>query len=59
MEMDATDEQEALDQLKKDKEELKKNQQKKDSNDSKLKDIPQAILPTEKKKPELKDTLNK
>ena len=58
MEMDESDEQEALDQLKKDKEELKKNKQKKDSNDNKLKDIPQAILPNEKKKPELKDSIN-
>jgi len=58
MEMDATDEQDALDQIKIDKEELKKNQQKKDSNDNQLKDKPQAILPEEKKKPESKDTLN-
>jgi len=58
MEMDATDEQDALEQIKTDKEELKKNQLPKDSNDNKLKDKPQAILPEEKKKPELKDSLN-
>jgi penicillin-binding protein 2 len=59
MEMDATDEQDALDQLKKDKEDVKKNNMpKKDSNDNKLKDKPQAILPDEKKKTELKDSLN-
>ena len=59
MEVDDTDEQDALDQIKKDKDELKKNLPKKDSNDNKLIDKPQAILPNEKKKPELKDTLNK
>ncbi len=57
MDVDATDEQEILDQLKKDKEDLKKNQQKKDSNDSKIKDKPQAILPDEKKRTELKDSV--
>ncbi len=59
MEMDESDEQEALDQLKEDKERLKKDPTKKDSGDSKLNDKPQAILHNEKKKPELKDTLNK
>jgi hypothetical protein len=58
MEMDATDEQDALEQIKTDKEELMKNQLPKDSNENKLKDKPQAILPEEKKKPELKDSLN-
>lgn len=57
MEIDATAEQEILDQLKKDKEEIKKNQQKKDSNDNKLNYKPDAILPSEKKKPELKDSI--
>ena len=57
MEVDASDEQEVLDQIKKDKEELKKNQQKKDSADKKLKINTEAILPNEKKKPELKDTM--
>ena len=58
MEVDAGDEQDALDQIKKDKENIKKSAPAKDSNDNKLKDKPQAILPGEKKKPELKDTLN-
>ena len=58
MDVDATDEQEILDQLKKEKDELKKNQQKKDSNNNNLKLKPEAILPSEKKKPELKDTVN-
>ena len=58
MEMDATDEQEIIDQIKKEKDELKKGQQKKEESDSKLNLKPEAILPTEKKKPELKDSLN-
>ena len=58
MEVDAGDEQEALDQIKNDKENVKKSSPAKDSNDSKIKDKPQAILPSEKKKPELKDSLN-
>lgn len=57
MEMDVTDEQAILDQLKKEKEELKKNQQKKEESDNKLNLKPEAILPTEKKKPELKDSV--
>ena len=59
MEVDAGDEQEALDQIKNDKENVKKSSPAKDSNDSKIKDKPQAILPGEKKKPELKDSINK
>ena len=58
MEMDATDEQEIIDQIKKEKDELKKGQQKKEESDSKLNLKPEAILPTEKKKPELKDSVN-
>lgn len=58
MEMDATDEQDALNQIKMDKEELKKNKPAKDSGDKKMNSKPEAILPNEKKKPELKDTLN-
>ena len=58
MDVDATDEEEILDQLKKDKEDLKKNQSKKDSNNNKQIIKPEGILPNEKKKPELKDTLN-
>ncbi len=57
MEMDATDEQEILDMLKKEKDELKKNQQKKQENDEKIKINSEAILPSEKKKPELKDSI--
>jgi penicillin-binding protein 2 len=57
MEVDATDEQTILDQLKKDKEDLKKDQQKKEDSDNKLKFKTEAILPTEKKKPELKDSM--
>jgi len=57
MELDATDEQEILDQLKKEKDELKKDPKKKESNDDKLKFNTEAILPNEKKKPELRDSL--
>ena len=57
--MDESDEDDALDKLKKDKEELKKDQQKNDSNDNKIKIKAEAILPDEKKKPEIKDSVNK
>lgn len=57
MQMDATDEQDALEQIKKDKEDTRKNQPAKDSSDNKLKYKPEAILPGEKKKPELKDSV--
>jgi len=57
MEVDASDEQEILDQIKKEKEDQKKNQQKKDSGDNKIKIKTEAILPNEKKKPEIKDTI--
>jgi penicillin-binding protein 2 len=57
MDVDASDEQEVLDQIKKDKEETRKNQQKKEESDNKLQIKPEAILPYEKKKPELKDTI--
>jgi penicillin-binding protein 2 len=57
LEMDETDEDEALDKLKKDKEELTKKQPKKDSNDNKIKINTEAILPDEKKKPETKDSI--
>lgn len=56
MQVDAADEQEALDAIKKDKDETKKDQQKKEE-DNKLKFKPEAILPNEKKKPELKDSV--
>ena len=57
--MDEIDEDDALDKLKKDKEEVSKGLPKKDSNDNKMKIKAEAILPDEKKKPEIKDTLNK
>lgn len=59
MEIDASDEEDALDQLKKDKEEIKKAQKKKDSTDI-IKNIPQGILPDEKKRiqKEPADSLN-
>jgi penicillin-binding protein 2 len=55
--MDESDEEEAMDKLKKDKEEQKKEQPKKDSNDNKIKINTDAILPNEKKKPEIKDSV--
>ena len=58
MEMDATDEQDALEQIKQDKEDLKKGRPVKDSGDKRITIKTEAILPKEKKKPELKDSLN-
>jgi penicillin-binding protein 2 len=55
--MDESDEEDAMDKLKKDKEEQKKEQPKKDSNDNKIKINTDAILPNEKKKPEIKDSV--
>ena len=55
--MDDSDEDEAMDKLKKDKEDQKKEQPKKDSNDNKIKINTDAILPNEKKKPEIKDSV--
>jgi hypothetical protein len=52
MDVDITDEEEILDQIKKEK-----DKQKKDSGDKKLRINTEAILPTEKKKPEPKDTV--
>jgi penicillin-binding protein 2 len=57
MNMDVSDEEEALDQIRKDNEELKKNQPKKDSGDKKPPFKPEGILPAEKRKPELKDSI--
>jgi penicillin-binding protein 2 len=57
LEMDQSDEDDALDKLKKDKEELKKEKPKKDSNDNKPRIKTEAILPEEKKKPEIKDSI--
>ncbi len=59
LDLDESAEDEVLDKLKKDKAEFKKELPKKDSNDNKIKTKAEAILPDEKKKPELKDTLNK
>jgi len=59
LEMDESDEDEALDKLKKDKEEIKGGQPKKDSNDKKIIVKPEALLPDEKKKQEAKDTANR
>ena len=58
MEVDETDEDALLDEIKKNKEDEKKRQSKKDSGDNKLRINTEAILPSEKKKPEPKDTLN-
>jgi hypothetical protein len=58
MEMDASDEQEIMDQLKKEKEEQKKDP-KKENSDNKIKINTEAILPNEKKRPEVIDTLDK
>lgn len=59
MDMDATDEQDALEQIKKDKEDLKKaNQPRRDSGDKKITIKTEGILPDQKKKPEPKDSLN-
>ena len=56
MDMDASDEEDALDQIKKDKEELKKDQQKKGSSSDTLRNNPAAILPDEKKKSQKEPT---
>ena len=56
MGLDEEDEQEALDKIKKDKDSVKKEQSKKDSNSAPLKSKIEAILPDEKKK-EVKDTV--
>lgn len=58
MEMDATDEQDALEQIKQSKEDTKKNKPIKDSGDKKIMIRTEAILPDQKKKQEAKDTLN-
>ncbi|HAO47525.1 MAG TPA: penicillin-binding protein 2 [Chitinophagaceae bacterium] len=59
MEVDAGDEEEALDQIKTEKDTPKKSSQPvKDSGDKRVIIKTEAILPNEKKKPELKDTVN-
>jgi penicillin-binding protein 2 len=56
IEVDETTEQEILDQLNKEKDDQKKKQQQKEESDNKMIIKPEAILPAEKKKPEIKDT---
>ena len=57
MDLDETDEEDALDKIKKDKDSIKKEQPQKDSGNNKMKINPQAILPDEKKKPAAKDSV--
>lgn len=59
LELDESSEEELLEKVKKDKEEIKKEQPKKDTNDNKITIKSEAVLPEEKKKPELKDSINK
>lgn len=58
MEVDAGDEEEALDQIRQDKDSPKKGNPPKDNSDKKTIINTEAILPNEKKRPELKDSLN-
>jgi penicillin-binding protein 2 len=58
LEMDQSDEEDALDKIKNDKEEFKQGQPKKDSNNKKIIIKTEAVLPDEKKKPEVKDSAN-
>jgi penicillin-binding protein 2 len=55
--MDEEDEKDALDRMKSDKETSKKDQPVKDSSNKKEPAKPEGILPSEKKKPEPKDTV--
>jgi penicillin-binding protein 2 len=57
MDMDDSDEEDALDQIKRNKEENRKDKPKKDSGDRKVEIRTEAILPDAKKKPELKDSV--
>ncbi len=57
LDMDDSEEDDALDKIKKDKEDLRKEKPKKDSNDNKTRIKTEAILPNEKKKPEIKDSV--
>jgi penicillin-binding protein 2 len=59
MELDDDDETDVLDKLKKDKETVKKDTPSKDSNNTKLNIKPAAILPEEKKKNSVTDSLNR
>jgi penicillin-binding protein 2 len=58
MDMDKSDEDELLDQIKKGKEDQKKNN-KKEGTDNKLQINTEAILPSEKKKPEPRDSMRR
>ena len=60
MGMDATDEEDALDQIKNDKGEMKKGTPKRDGNTDVIKNKPVGILPDEKRKPQKEpaDSLN-
>jgi len=57
--MEDSDEEDALDNIKKDKEEVKKGQPVKENTDNKTILKTEAILPDQKKKPEIKDTVNR
>ena len=57
MGMDEEDEQEALDKMKKDKESAKKDPVKKDSNSVPPKNKIEAVLPDERRREEVKDTV--
>ena len=57
MGMDATDEEDALDQIKRTKEDVKTNPAKNDSSNNPVKQNPAAILPDEKRRPQ-KDSSN-
>jgi len=56
LDIDEGDEEDALDKMKADKDQMKKGQPKKDSGDKRATIRTEAILPNEKKKPEIKDT---
>ena len=57
MGLDAEDEQEALDKLKRDKESVKKELPKKDKDSIPVKSQIEGILQDDKKRPEAKDTV--
>ena len=57
MDLDETDEEDALDKIQKDKDAIKKELPQKDSGNNKIKVNQQAILPEEKRKPADKDSI--
>jgi hypothetical protein len=57
--LDESDDEDALENLKKEKEAIRREQQKKDSNNNMPKERPQGILIEEKKKTERKDSADK